>query len=415
MRSMLLALLFALPVQSQSLEDDGPLAVGWQDVTFPDPSGGTLSGRLYYPATSAGQGTPPDALGGPYPLVGLLHRYLGDPSDYDILSTHVASHGFVLASIGTQTGPTALMRRLAQDMADMLGWFAGESSDPTSPYAGLVAPGPWGAIGHSMGGGALFYLIEDEPNVRVLVAMEPYRGGALGGFAGATANLQAFTGRLFLIGGDADLTAPAATHSYRYFTTASQAARNLHTTVAGLGHQGPTDEPPTGEPLTPAEQNALHRRLGTGFLLAELQGLEDLYVELIGEAVAGKDWTQESRTRDPVLWAAPSRARPSSFVAGVAGAAGDFSYVLASLGAASVPTGFGLLGLDLASAALVGSPSLPFAGSVELRMPVRASLEGVPLFVQALVAGPGGGTLTRTSSTVVPRFVFGSPAGAVPR
>ena len=124
-----------------------------------------LDARLYCPAVSAGQGTAPDPSAGPFPLVGLLHRYLGDPTNYDLLSTHIASWGFFLASIDTETGPNALMRREAQDTADMLNWVAAESADPSSSYFGMVAPGPWGAVGHSMGGGALFYLIEDEPNI----------------------------------------------------------------------------------------------------------------------------------------------------------------------------------------------------------------------------------------------------------
>ena len=397
-------LLLALPVLPQGIEDDGPHPVGWQDVTFPDPSGGgTLDARLYYPAVAAGQGTAADPSQGPFPLVALLHRYFGGASDYDQLSTHVASWGFFLASIDTQTGGTATMSQEAQDAADMLNWVAGESADPASPFAGMVAPGPWGALGHSMGGGALFYLIGDEPNVRVLVAMEPYRGAALGGFAGATADLQAFTGDLCLIGGDVDVTAPPATHSYAYFTTAVAAQRNLHTTVAGLGHQGPTDNPPTTEPLPADEQHAVHRRLATGFLRAELKGEEHLYLELLGEGASAEPFTQESRSLDPAHWAAPSGLAPATVVAGVAASPGDLTLVAASLAPAAIPTAFGILGLDLtAGAAVVVNTTLAAEGFVESALPVPAGLAGATLYFQGFALGANPGAFTAVQTLVAP-------------
>ena len=61
--------------------------------------------------------------------------------------------GVLLASIDTETGTVARMQREAQDAAVMLNWVNAESGDPASAYAGMIATGPWGVIGHSMRGG----------------------------------------------------------------------------------------------------------------------------------------------------------------------------------------------------------------------------------------------------------------------
>ena len=78
----------------------GPHAVAFRDVSFVDPVQGGVQGRVYYPAADG----EPDPSDGPYPLVGMMHGWLGQTFMYDQICTEVASWGFVVASTNTETG-----------------------------------------------------------------------------------------------------------------------------------------------------------------------------------------------------------------------------------------------------------------------------------------------------------------------
>lgn len=402
MKYLLSLLALTAPAFPQTAEDPGPHPVGWEDVVFPDPSGGTLEARLFYPAVANGQSTAADPGAGPFPLVAFLHRYLGDAADYDLLSTHIASWGFFVASIDTQTGGPATMKKEARDSADMLNWVAAESTDPVSPYFEMVAPGPWGAVGHSMGGGALFYLIEDDPNVQVLVAMEPYRGNGLGGFMDSIEPLKDFPGKLFIVGGSEDLVAPVSTDSFEYFKGAKSAARRFHTTVEGLGHQGPIDSPPNNEPLPAADQHRLHRRICGAFLRAEFHGEEQLYLELLGEGAAAEPLTSDSRSDQPAFWVAPSAVVADTLVTGLASWASDAIAMAVSLSTASIPTSYGVFGLDLGSGLVFLESVLPASGIAEFSAAIPPALSGTTLHFQGFATDLDRAVLTVVHSVDLP-------------
>ncbi|MCZ6596767.1 MAG: hypothetical protein O7B99_03940 [Planctomycetota bacterium] len=401
--ALLLIVASAAPALAQAIEDPGPHPVGWRDVTFVNPGGGgNLEARIYYPALAAGQGAPSDPAQGPYPLVAMLHGWLGSPSSYDELSTHVASWGFVLGSIDTETGFFGSMQPEAQDAANMLAWIDAESDDPTSFLLGMASDDDWSATGHSMGGGALFYLIGYEPKVRVIVPLQPYKGTSLGGSAGSTAFLQAFDGALLIVTGELDTAAPASTDGHAYFELAGSARRGLYTEVLGMGHLGPTDSPPDGEPLSGDDQHRLHRRLVTGFLRAEILGEEELYLDLLGEGAASEPLVQESASKDPPFWAAPSVVQPGNVVAGLAATPGDQVGIAVSLAPASIPTIYGTLGLDLSMGTILHQGLLVAPGILELAGPVPPSLSGVTLWFQGLALGTDHQLLTSVSSFVAP-------------
>lgn len=393
--------LFASPATAQAIEDPGPHAVGYQDVAFASPSGGA-NGRIFYPAQAAGQGTTPDVAGGPYPLVGFMHGWLGFPEIYSELSTHIASWGFVVASIGTETGFGGTMQPEAQDTADMLNWLDQQSDDPLSFWAGLMSDDDWSATGHSMGGGALFYLIEDEPRVRTVVAMQPWKGGSLGGSAQGSANLAAWDGDALILAGSVDTTCPVATMTFPYFELCNQTGRAAHVEVIGMGHQGPLDVPPFGEPMAGDEQQRMHRRFVTGFLRAEVKGEEALYVDLFGEGAAVEPVILDARTPEPVHWSAPSVTTPSTSVVGVAGVPGDLVACAASLVPASIPTSFGLLGLDPTQTAILFQGSIPADGIREEPVPTPVGFVGTTVYTQGITIGASPGGFTSVSALTLP-------------
>jgi len=402
---LVFALLLLPPLAAQEIEDPGPFPVGWRDVTFLDTvfGRGTIDGRIFYPAQSAGKDAPADPASGPYPLVAFEHGFTDTPSDYKMLSKHVASWGFVVASIGTETGLSATMQVEALDTRSLLHWVDDQSATPGTWLAGMAAPGDWAASGHSMGGGSLMYLIAAEPRVRLIVPLEPYRGPLLGGSAGGEANLAAFDGRAFFVAGEVDGVVPPFTKVHVYFEEAGLAPRDLFYLVLGGGHSGSTDSPPTNEPLSAPEQQRVHRLVVAGVLRAESLGEEDLFYDLLGEGLLADPLSFESDSEDPPFWAQESALQPGTLAEGLAGGPGDRALLAWSLVPASKPTPFGILGLKKSALVKVfdGSLSSP-DGAVEVRVPGRASWRGRTLYLQGLVRNGATGRLTRVVAIAVP-------------
>ena len=399
-------LLLALPgpAPAQEIEDPGPHSTGWRDVVFQDTQfgRGQVAGRIYYPALSVGQNAPADPAGGPYPLVAHMHGWFGRPENYDLLSHHIASWGFVVASIGTETGLFATMQNEAKDTQALLHWVDGEDDDPASWLYEMTDDGDWAASGHSMGGGACMYLIGYEPRVRHIAPLQPYRGPLLGGSANGFNNLGQYTGSVIFVAGEVDTTVPWDTMVGPYFGQAAMAARNTFHLVLGMGHGGPTDNPPTNEPLSADDQHRLHRRLVAGFYRAQLEGEEDLLVDILGEGVAHEPIVLRSASVEPPLWAVESEASPGDLAIGTAGTQGFRARLAWSTASASIPTSFGILELDLAQGAIFSDTIMPLEGVVEQLLPIQASWSGIPLYVQALVTVGAQGSFTRTAVLTLP-------------
>lgn len=396
--SLLLALA-ALPAAPQAPEDPGPHLAGWRDVVFQDAifGQGTIRGRIYYPATAAGQGAPPDPAAGPYPLAGFQHGWLGRPSSYDALCLHLASWGFVVASTGTETGLFPDTYQYARDTRSLLHWTEQQGAAALSWLSGMVAQGgDWPVVGHSMGGGTLSLLIGIEPRVRTIVGLQAAATDAYG-----NANVAAFTGRAYWIAGSVDWVVPSAT-VHAWFDRARAAERNVFWEIQGMGHVGCTDTPGSGDPLPGAEQHRLHRRLVAGLLRADVRGEEDLWRELIGQGFAAEPSRQQSRCALPPLWAVPDPAG-AALDTGLAALPNQPALLAWSLVPDQVPTAYGLLGLSPPDLSVYFQARLAGEGTALVPLPLAASWSGHTLYVQGLGLHPGGGgALSRTAAVPVP-------------
>jgi hypothetical protein len=399
--SALLILFFtAIPAFAGPIIDDpGPQAVGWKDVTFVDTihGQGTIEGRLFYPALTPGQNAEPDPLSGPYPLVGFQHGWLLNPSNYDNLCTHAASFGFVVASTGTETGFFPDYNQFALDTRSFLAWVEAESGNPASWLHGMAAAGDWAAVGHSMGGGSLSLLIGAEPRVRTIIGLQSATLSGQG-----VAEMQSFTGNVIQVAGSVDWIVPP-NMVREWYDSAENARRKAWFLVEGMGHLGCMDNPGGGDPLPPAEQARLHRRLVAGFLLAEMKGEEGWYHALMGEDMDPEPVDRECRMIEPAFWAQESPYQVRNLTAGIGGAEGDTAGILASLLPGSAITPYGELGLDPFSFFVLDLALLDASGFHELLLPIPASGAGVTLYLQGgVLYSGGGGQLTRTIELVLP-------------
>ncbi|MDX1421458.1 MAG: FlgD immunoglobulin-like domain containing protein [Rubricoccaceae bacterium] len=398
LRAALLFLLaaVALPCAAQSAEIDGPgpFPVGHTDVRFDDAvfGQGRITGRVYYPAVETGTNATPDPTGGPFPLVGFQHGFLGSPDGYDLLCSHIASWGFVVASTGTESGFFPDQRQFARDTRSFLYWVEDQSEVPGGLFEGMTDDGPWAAVGHSMGGGVLALLVGYEPRVETIVGLQSaYVGDERIDF------LRAFPGNHYQLAGSADGIVPAD-QVRRYFEAATSARRSVYFEGQGLGHSGPTDEFFVfGNELPAAEQQRLHRLVVTGLLRAEMKGEEDLYAELLGEGVEDDPLLFQTRCLAPPLWVRGSEAAPDALVVGTAGAPGATARLGWSDEEASIPTPFGLLGIPLDPERVIFAGAVAPDGTAEALLPT-ADLGAFPaVFVQGLVRAGARGRLTRVA------------------
>ena len=395
----LAALLAAASLSAQSLDDAGPFTAGWRDVQALDTDfgEGRVPARVYYPAQAPGRDAPPDPSGGPFPLTGFLHGWLGSASAYDQLCLHLASWGFVVVSVDTWQGIFVDNTDYAEDMRALLHWAEGASSDPASFLFQMVGDQDWAACGHSMGGGTLPVLVGMEPRIRLILGME----AADNTNPLADPGIQAYTGTAVFIAGDADWIVPPNVVR-DWFELSTAARRSLFYTVQGMGHNGPTDFPGNGDPLPGSEQNRIHRKLAAGWLLSEILGQEDVLAEVLGEGMDAEPATLESRCYDPPFWARVSVLAPAELVVGIAGRPGDRARTGWSWATASRTTPFGLLELDLSLATAVADQPLSFSGLLESRIPVQPAWAGRTLYFQGLVDQAGSGSFSRRVDLVLP-------------
>ncbi len=390
------------------IESGGPFAVGVSDVVFSDAifGQGTIRGRLYYPAATAGEDAAPDPSGGPFPLVAFQHGYLGRPENYDALCAHVAGWGFVVASTGTETGLFPDQPQYARDTRSLLHYTDARASDPADPFFGMAADGPWAAAGHSMGGGVLPLLIGIEPRVRTIIGLQSAFVNDV-----RVDYLNAFTGNHYQIAGSVDRIVPPG-QVERYFDEATAARRSVYFEVQGMGHSGCTDDTPTNEPLPAPEQQRLHRRLVTGLLRAELKGEENLYAEMLGEGIESEPVEFETRCPNPPLWVRPSADTPDALVVGTAGTPGDEVALAWSDQPASISTPYGEIGIRLRrDRVLYQGPAQP-DGTGEALLTAAELGDAASVYVQGRVRDGAVGSVTRVevrTSPLAPSLLAPSP------
>ncbi|KAA3612426.1 MAG: hypothetical protein DWQ01_04575 [Planctomycetota bacterium] len=389
----------ATPLAAQAIEDPGPHAVGWRDVLFDDQifQQGSISARIFYPALQAGKDTPADPSGGPFPLIGFQHGWLGSPDDYDELCTHLASWGFLVASTGTETGLFPNHAQYARDTRSLLHWVDAASQTSGSWLQDMSWDGPWAASGHSMGGGVLARLIGIENRIEVIVGLQ----SASQSGSEPLQNMQSFSGRAYQIAGSEDWIVPPAV-VYDWFANADAALRNQFYQVEGMGHTGCTDTPSIFETMPPAEQKRLHRRLLTGLLRFEMLGHFELLPDLFGEGIQIEPVVYQADHEMPVFWADESRNGSGDLAVGLAARNGERALMAWSLVPAAQQTAYGLLGLDPASLVVFSDTVLPLGGKVREILPTQPAWSGQPLYLQGLSIGVNNTQLSATRTLNIP-------------
>jgi dienelactone hydrolase len=163
------------------LAEKGKLAVGVATVSVVDQTreGRTLPVEIWYPALKAERGAQPT--GKRYPLILMAHGLCGSRLNYEYLTTHLASWGFVVAApdfTGITDAACAAMQVTAtfDDLPQDLAFVCRVLHDTTGPlaeWASQVRGAPTGLVGHSLGGRAVVVAPTIEKSFTTVVGLAP--------------------------------------------------------------------------------------------------------------------------------------------------------------------------------------------------------------------------------------------------
>lgn len=192
----------------------GSFLVGDRAVSFSNSALATpnVDAQLFYPATSAGTGTPVAA--GQFPVIALGHGFNLNYLDYQQLCRHFASWGYLVITPDVQNGFNVAHAEFALELGACLDYVLAEGNASASPLFQHVID-KTGVIGHSMGGGASALVPVGYPGI-----------DAVSGLAAAETNpsaiaaLGAYSGPYQVISGSEDNTAPEATNQLPMYNAA---------------------------------------------------------------------------------------------------------------------------------------------------------------------------------------------------
>lgn len=240
----------------------GPYAVGTGQITLTRPDATTFTSQIFYPATSAGSGTPVDLSGGPYPVVTFGHGFLQLVLQYQPTLEHLASHGYLVVASDSQVTFTPNHLEYSQDLRQGLDYYAAENGTPASPFFGAVDTSKMGASGHSMGAGASLLAAADDSRIKAVINLAAAETNP-----SAVAAMPNIDVPVSLLAGSADAIVPVTTNGELMFA-AGNAPRQLPVIQGGY-HCGFQDTPfpffCDSGPLDPAQQLEITRRQVTAF------------------------------------------------------------------------------------------------------------------------------------------------------
>lgn len=150
------------PTTSSLEASRGPYSVRTISVSSYSASG-FGGGTIHYPTGTTGR------MG----VIAVVPGYVSYESSIDWWGPRIASHGFVVITIGTNSiydQPDSRARQL--DAA--LDHVVAESNRSSSPINGMVDGNRRGVIGWSMGGGGALKLSADDPSIKASIPQAPW-------------------------------------------------------------------------------------------------------------------------------------------------------------------------------------------------------------------------------------------------
>ena len=195
------------------LQKDGPYAVSSQVVSGTGFGGGTV-----YSPTAAGK----------YALVAVCPGFISAQSSMTGLSKRLATHGFVVVAITTNTMFDFPSSRATQ----LLAALKTVAAVTTGAVAGKVDTSRQVVAGWSMGGGGTLEAAGVTPGLVAAVAYAPWDL--------STTKMTKITVPTAIIGGSSDVVAPVSGHAQKFYDAIPKTTSKMLPVIDGASHYFPT-------------------------------------------------------------------------------------------------------------------------------------------------------------------------------
>ena len=189
----------------------GPFATA--STSVPASVAGFGGGVIHYPTTTA-QGT--------FGAVAVAPGFLGSSANYTWMGPRIASQGFVVFLINTDSRYDRPPSRGDQLLA-ALDYLVTSSSVRCRIDATRLA-----VAGHSMGGGGTLEAATDRPSLQAAIALQPWHTTK------TWPNVQVPT---MVVGAEDDTTAPVATHAEPFYTSMTAAPEKAYLELNDADHR----------------------------------------------------------------------------------------------------------------------------------------------------------------------------------
>jgi predicted dienelactone hydrolase len=189
----------------------GPFATAQQSVSSLSVSG-FGGGVIYYP-TSTAEGT--------FGAVAISPGYTATWSSLSWLGPRIASHGFVVIGIETNSVFDQPSSRGNQLLAAL------DYLTRTSSVRSRIDPNRLAVAGHSMGGGGTLEAAKDRPSLQAAVPLAPWN---------LTKSWSSLRVPTLIIGGENDTVAPVSSHSIPFYTSIPSATEKAYLELNNASH-----------------------------------------------------------------------------------------------------------------------------------------------------------------------------------
>lgn len=173
-------------------------------------------GTIHYPTGTTG------TMG----AVVVIPGFVSAESSIDWWGPKLASHGFVVLTIDTNTGFDQPPSR-ARQINNALDYLVSQNSSRTSPVRGMIDTNRLGVIGWSMGGGGTLR-VASEGRIKAAIPLAPW--DTVSSYA---ANAQAPT---LIFACQADIVAPVAAHASPFYNRLPNSIDKAYVEISGGSH-----------------------------------------------------------------------------------------------------------------------------------------------------------------------------------
>lgn len=160
------------------------------------------------------------------PVILITHGWLGKKEDHYHQAQYLARMGMVaMVFTSAQHANIAAQPKWWVDAyLDMLKSLEYENSLQNSPVFAKIDTKNLSLMGHSMGGGGLFWLIDEHPNLKftTIISLAPYKYGLGNYYAGVKMNSP-----ILIVSGGSDSVAPPRMQENYYKTVPNTITKNL--------------------------------------------------------------------------------------------------------------------------------------------------------------------------------------------